>query len=104
MIKYSTIEEKLNDIDFQKSLDDMIDKSDFEILLDRSNPLKYSLKIPIVTGEDHKIKLMLVAEFEYLVIYQDRAMLVINFEDRISVKASALVTEIGRLIESHLSD
>lgn len=104
MIKYSTIEEKLNDTEFQKSLDEMIDLSEFNVVLDRSNPLKYSLQVQIVTGEDHSTKLMQVADFEFLVIYKDRASLVINFERQISVKAAELVTEIGRLIESHLSD
>ena len=104
MITYSTIEERLNGTEFQKSLDEMIDLSEFNVVLDRSNPLKYSLQVQIVTGEDHSTKLMQVADFEFLVIYKDRASLVINFERQISVKAAELVTEIGRLIESHLND
>lgn len=104
MITYSTIEERLNDAEFQKSLDEMIDNSDFNVVLDRSNPLKYSLQVQIVTGEDHSTKLMPLADFEFLVIYKDRASLLINFERQISVKAAELVTEIGRLIEFHLSD
>lgn len=104
MITYGTIEERLNDAEFQKSLDEMIDNSDFNVVLDRSNPLKYSLQVQIVTGEDHSTKLMPLADFEFLVIYKDRASLLINFERQISVKAAELVTEIGRLIEFHLSD
>lgn len=104
MITYSTIEERLNDAEFQKSLDEMINNSDFNVVLDRSNPLKYSLQVQIVTGEDHSTKLMPLADFEFLVIYKDRASLLINFERQISVKAAELVTEIGRLIEFHLSD
>ena len=104
MITYSTIEERLNDAEFQKSLDEMINNSDFNVVLDRSNPLKYSLQVQIVTGEDHSTKSMPLADFEFLIIYKDQASLLINFERQISVKAAELVTEIGRLIESHLSD
>lgn len=47
---------------------------------------------------------MPLADFEFLVVYKDRASLLINFERQISVKTAELVTDIGRLIESHLSD
>lgn len=104
MITYSTIEERLNDTEFQKSLDEIIENSEFNAVLDRSNPLKYSLQIQIVTGEDHSTKSMPLADFEFLVVYKDRASLLINFERQISVKTAELVTDIGRLIESHLSD
>ena len=103
IFRLDKIQETLNDPKFQKSLDDLIEQSKFDLTLDRSDQNKYTLKIPIITGLDRETKLMTVASFEFLAMSKNLAALVINLEDRSSVELIFIIAEIGKFIKSALN-
>lgn len=103
IFRLDKIQETLNDPEFQKSLDDLIEQSKFDLTLDRSDQNKYTLKIPIITGLNRETRLMTVASFEFLAMTKNLATLVINLEDRSSVELIFIVAEIGKFIKSALN-
>ena len=103
MIRLDKLHERLNDLEFQKSLDDLIDRSEFNLSLDRSSEDKYLLKMPIICGLDQKITMTTVATFEFLIVCKDLATLVISLNDQSSVEFVSTVAEIGKFIISHVT-
>ena len=104
MVDSTKLQETLNNLEFQKSLSDLINRSEFDLLLDRSDTDKYILKMPIICGEDHETKMVTVATFEFLTICKNFVELVISLKESASVELVSTVADIGRFIKSQMID
>ena len=104
MIELDKLKENLDDLEFQKALDRLMEKSEFNLSLDRDDPNKYILKMPIIYGEDHETKMVTVATFEFLTIYKNFAELVVSLKELSTVELVSTVAEIGRFIKQQMID
>lgn len=104
MIELDKLKENLDDLEFQKALDRLMEKSEFNLSLDRDDPNKYILKMPIICNEAHETKMITVATFEFLVICKNLAELVVSLKELSTVELVSTVAEIGRFIKQQMID